>query len=44
MLELSPGEGVASIGIKIPRLDNQTTRFIMRARIIVFPDNQDVIF
>ncbi|CRL61907.1 TipJ family phage tail tip protein [Proteus vulgaris] len=44
VLELSPGEGVASIGIKIPRLDNQTTRFIMRARIIVFPDNQDVIF
>ncbi|MDY3694013.1 MAG: DUF1983 domain-containing protein [Proteus mirabilis] len=44
VLELGPGEGVASIGIKIPRLDNQTTRFIMRARIIVFPDNQDVIF
>ncbi|QIF93569.1 hypothetical protein [Proteus vulgaris] len=41
---LAPVEGVASIGIKIPRLDNQTTRFIMRARIIVFPDNQDVIF
>ncbi|EPG8950240.1 TPA: DUF1983 domain-containing protein [Proteus mirabilis] len=44
VLELSPGEGVASIGIKIPRLNSETTRFIMRARIIVFPDNQDVIF
>ncbi|HGN0119966.1 TPA: host specificity protein J [Proteus mirabilis] len=44
VLELSPGEGVASIGIKIPRLNSETTRFIMRARIIVFPDSQDVIF
>ncbi|EOM0843867.1 host specificity protein J [Proteus mirabilis] len=44
VLELIPGEGVASIGIKIPRLNSETTRFIMRARIIVFPDNQDVIF
>ncbi|EMH9786651.1 DUF1983 domain-containing protein [Proteus mirabilis] len=44
VLELSPGEGVASIGIKIPRFNSETTRFIMRARIIVFPDNQDVIF
>lgn len=43
-LELSPGEGVASIGIKIPQGGSETTRFIMRARIIVFPDNQDVIF
>ncbi|ENQ0979015.1 DUF1983 domain-containing protein, partial [Proteus mirabilis] len=44
VLELSPGEGVASIGIKIPQGGSETTRFIMRARIIVFPDNQDVIF
>lgn len=44
VLELIPGEGVASIGIKIPRLNSETTRFIMRARIIVFPDNQEVIF
>ncbi|WP_238839665.1 hypothetical protein, partial [Proteus mirabilis] len=43
-MELSPGEGVASIGIKIPQGGSETTRFIMRARIIVFPDNQDVIF
>lgn len=44
VLELSPGEGVASIGIKIPQGGSETTRFIMRSRIIVFPDNQDVIF
>ncbi len=44
VLELSPGEGVASIGIKIPQGGGEVTRFIMRARIIVFPDNQDVIF
>ncbi|HCB1930021.1 TPA: DUF1983 domain-containing protein [Proteus mirabilis] len=44
VLELSPGEGVASIGIKIPQGGSETTRFIMRAKIIVFPDNQDVIF
>ncbi|HEK3059214.1 TPA: DUF1983 domain-containing protein [Proteus mirabilis] len=44
VLELSPGEGVASIGIRIPQGGSETTRFIMRARIIVFPDNQDVIF
>ncbi|MCT0129107.1 DUF1983 domain-containing protein [Proteus mirabilis] len=44
VVELSPGEGVASIGIKIPQGGSETTRFIMRARIIVFPDNQDVIF
>ncbi|MEX9492939.1 host specificity protein J [Proteus mirabilis] len=44
VLELSQGEGVASIGIKIPQGGSETTRFIMRARIIVFPDNQDVIF
>ncbi|HCQ9181484.1 phage tail tip protein [Proteus mirabilis] len=44
VLELSPGEGVASIGIKIPQGGSEVTRFIMRARIIVFPDNQDVIF
>ncbi|MER1779846.1 host specificity protein J [Proteus mirabilis] len=44
VLELSPGKGVASIGIKIPQGGSGTTRFIMRARIIVFPDNQDVIF
>ncbi len=44
VLELSPGEGIASVGIKIPQGGSETTRFIMRARIIVFPDNQDVIF
>ncbi|HEK2026278.1 TPA: DUF1983 domain-containing protein, partial [Proteus mirabilis] len=33
VLELSPGEGVASIGIKIPQGGSETTRFIMRARI-----------
>ncbi|HIE4218232.1 TPA: host specificity protein J [Proteus mirabilis] len=44
VLELSPGEGIASVGIKIPQGGGETTRFIMRARIIVFPDNQDVIF
>lgn len=44
VLELSPGEGIASVGIKIPQGGGEVTRFIMRARIIVFPDNQDVIF
>ncbi|HGD3321014.1 TPA: DUF1983 domain-containing protein [Proteus mirabilis] len=44
VLELSPGEGIASVGIKIPQGGSEVTRFIMRARIIVFPDNQDVIF
>lgn len=44
VLELEPGKEVASIGIKIPNSGEDITRFIMRARIIVFPDNQDVIF
>lgn len=44
VLELSPGKGIASVGIKIPQGGGEVTRFIMRARIIVFPDNQDVIF
>lgn len=44
VLDLEAGTGMASIGIKIPNSGKDITRFIMRARIIVFPDNQDVIF
>ncbi|WYW98237.1 DUF1983 domain-containing protein [Proteus vulgaris] len=44
VFDLDAGTGMASIGIKIPNSGKDITRFIMRARIIVFPDNQDVIF
>ncbi|WPD00406.1 host specificity protein J [Proteus terrae] len=44
VFDLNAGTGMASIGIKIPNSGKDITRFIMRARIIVFPDNQDVIF
>lgn len=42
VIDLPAGSGDASIGISIPQIGNETTRFIMRARVIVFPSADEV--
>ncbi|WP_273838923.1 hypothetical protein, partial [Providencia rettgeri] len=42
VIDLPAGSGDASIGISIPQFGNETTRFIMRARVIVFPSTDEV--
>lgn len=42
VIDLPAGEGYASVGISIPQFGNETTRFIMRARVIVFPLTDEV--
>lgn len=44
LIDLPSGDGVASIGISIPHKGGETTRFIMRARVIIFPSTDEVIF
>lgn len=44
VVDVPAGEGVASIGISIPHNGGEWTRFIMRARVIVFPSTDEVIF
>ncbi|MCK1142989.1 DUF1983 domain-containing protein [Providencia stuartii] len=44
VVDVPAGEGTASIGISIPHNGGEWTRFIMRARVIVFPSTDEVIF
>ncbi|MEQ4731269.1 phage tail protein [Providencia rettgeri] len=44
VIEVPAGEGVASVGISIPHKGGEWIRFIMRARVIVFPSTDEVIF
>ncbi|WP_272572122.1 MULTISPECIES: TipJ family phage tail tip protein [unclassified Providencia] len=44
VVDVPSGDGESSIGISIPQFRNETTRFIMRARVIVFPSTDEVIY
>ncbi|CAB5644482.1 phage tail tip fiber protein [Providencia rettgeri] len=44
VVDVPAGEGAASIGISIPHNGGEWTRFIMRARVIVFPSTDEVTF
>lgn len=44
VVDIPAGEGTASVGISIPHRGGETTRFIMRARVIVFPATDEVIY
>ena len=43
VVDVPAGGGTASIGISIPHNGGEWTRFIMRARVIVFPSTDEVI-
>lgn len=43
VVEVPAGEGTSSIGISIPHKGREVTRFVMRARVIVFPYTDEVI-
>ncbi|WP_272667578.1 MULTISPECIES: phage tail tip fiber protein [unclassified Providencia] len=44
VVDIPSGDDESSIGISIPQFRNETTRFIMRARVIVFPSTDEVIY
>ncbi|MEX6143564.1 phage tail protein [Providencia hangzhouensis] len=44
VVDVPAGGGMASVGISIPHKGGEWTRFIMRARVIVFPSTDEVTF